>query len=87
MFGCQTRPRRGISTHRSYRGTAGYAREALDLAQERYRLGLGSIVELSQTLLSLTDAEVANASAKFEFLIERSVLEYESWRVHGRRVR
>jgi outer membrane protein len=53
------------------------AREALELAQERYRLGLGSMVELRQTLLSVTVAEIENASAKFEFLIQRSVLDYE----------
>jgi outer membrane protein len=58
------------------------AREALDLAHERYRLGLSSIVELNQTLLSVTDAEMANASAKFEFQIQRSVLDYHSGILH-----
>lgn len=52
------------------------ARESLDLAQERYRLGLSSIVELSQALLSVTVAEIENANAKFEYLIQRSALDY-----------
>ncbi|HEY8461951.1 MAG TPA: TolC family protein [Blastocatellia bacterium] len=54
------------------------ARESLDLAQERYRLGLSSIVELSQAMLSVTVAEIENANAKFEYLIQRSALDYQS---------
>jgi outer membrane protein len=54
----------------------GRAQESLDLAQERYRLGLSSIVELSQALLSVTVAEIENANAKFEYLIQRSTLDY-----------
>lgn len=56
------------------------AQESLDLAQERYRLGLSSIVELSQALLSVTVAEIENANAKFEYLIQRSALDYQSGR-------
>jgi outer membrane protein len=56
----------------------GRARESLDLAQERYRLGLSSIVELSQALLSVTVAEIESANAKFEYLIQRSALDYQS---------
>ncbi len=58
------------------------AREARDLAQERYRLGLGSIVELSQTLLNLAAAETEHATAKFEVLTQRSVLDYYSGQLH-----
>jgi outer membrane protein TolC len=58
----------------------GRARESLDLAQERYRLGLSSIVELSQALLSVTVAEIENANAKFEYLIQRSALDYHRGR-------
>jgi outer membrane protein len=54
------------------------AREALDLAQERYRMGLSSIVELSQALLGLTIAEIENTNARFEYLIQLSVLDYQS---------
>jgi outer membrane protein len=56
------------------------ARESLDLAQERYRLGLSSIVELSQAMLSVTVAEIESANAKFECLIQRSTLDYQSGR-------
>jgi len=52
-----------------------------DLARERYRLGLSSIVELSQALLSVTVAEIENANAKFEYLIQRSALNYQSGRL------
>jgi outer membrane protein len=54
------------------------AREALDLAQERYRLGLSSIVELSQAQLNVTVAEIENANAKYDYLIQRAVLDYQS---------
>jgi outer membrane protein len=57
------------------------AREALQLAQERYRLGLGSIVELRQTLLNVTVAEIENATARFNFLAEQSFLDYASGRL------
>lgn len=53
------------------------AREAYDLASERYRLGLSSIVELSQAQLNLTAAEIENANARFEFLTRLSVLDFE----------
>ncbi len=36
---------------------------ALDLAQTRYKLGLSSIVELSQAQLQQTQAEIGNAQA------------------------
>ena len=54
------------------------AREALDLAQERYRLGLSSIVELSQAQLNVTVAEIENANAKYDYLIQRAVLNFQS---------
>ncbi len=53
------------------------ARLSLDLAQSRYELGLGSIVELSQAQLSQTAAEVAGASARYEYQILRSALRYQ----------
>jgi outer membrane protein len=39
------------------------ANQALDLAQTRYKLGLSSIVELSQAQLQQTQAEIGNAEA------------------------
>ena len=43
------------------------AKLALDLAQSRYSLGLSSIVELSQAQLNLTSAQIASASAKYDY--------------------
>ena len=53
------------------------ARLALDLAQSRYELGLSSIVELSQAQLALTNAEIAGASARFEYLSRRADLSFQ----------
>jgi outer membrane protein TolC len=38
----------------------------LDLAQQRYDIGLGPIVEVSQAQLNKTRAEIEQASAKYE---------------------
>ena len=54
------------------------ATQALDLAQARYDLGLSSIVELSQTQLNLTAAQIANAGAKYEYGLQRMVLDYQA---------
>lgn len=53
------------------------SRLALDLAKTRYELGLSTIVELSQAELSLTRAEIAGASARFEYLGRRAELNYQ----------
>jgi outer membrane protein len=50
---------------------------ALDLAQARYKLGLSSIVELSQAQLNLTQAQIADSSAKYDFQIQSAVLSYQ----------
>lgn len=55
----------------------GQSRQALDLAQERYKLGLSSIVELSQAQLNLTQAEITEAGAKYDFQTQSIVLDYE----------
>ncbi|MBI3666914.1 MAG: TolC family protein [Acidobacteria bacterium] len=57
------------------------ASQALDLAQARYDLGLGSIVELSQAQLNKTAAEIANAGAKYEYQIQHAVLDYQTGRL------
>ncbi len=54
------------------------ARRALDLAQSRYDLGLGSIVELSQAQLNVTSAEIRSAGARYDYQLQRSVLEYQT---------
>jgi outer membrane protein len=55
---------------------------ALDLAQTRYRLGLSSIVELSQAQLQQTQAEIANAQAESGYRFALSTLHYQTgnWR-------
>jgi outer membrane protein len=52
------------------------ANEALRLAQARYDNALGSIVELNQAQLNQTSAEIAAASAKYDYLSARSSLSY-----------
>jgi len=51
---------------------------ALDLAQTRYKLGLSSIVELSQAQLQQTQAEIGNATAGYEYRLAQSVLRYQT---------
>ena len=53
------------------------AKLALDLAQRRYDLGLGSIVELSQAQLNVTGAEIAGSSAQFDYQAQRANLSYQ----------
>lgn len=54
------------------------AQLAADLAQSRYDLGLGSIVELSQAQLNVTSAQIANSSAEYDYQIERANLAYQT---------
>ncbi len=51
---------------------------ALDLAQTRYRLGLSSIVELSQAQLQQTQAQISNAQAAYDYRLALAVLQYET---------
>ena len=51
---------------------------ALDLAQTRYKLGLSSIVELSQAQLQQTQAEIADAQAESEYRLALSALLYQT---------
>jgi len=51
---------------------------ALDLAQGRYNLGLSSIVELSQAQLNLTQAEVENLGAKYDYQSSYALLRYST---------
>jgi len=50
---------------------------ALKLSQERYNLGLSSIVELSQAQLQQTQAQIEYAAAKYQYRIAQSVLRFE----------
>jgi outer membrane protein len=55
---------------------------AANLAQSRYNLGLSSIVELSQAQLNVTQAEIAQASAKYDYQTQMSSLNYEIGNLH-----
>jgi len=54
------------------------AAEAYDLAQARYKSGLSSIVELSEAQLNLTSAQIADAEARFNVLIQQANLNYQT---------
>ena len=53
---------------------------ALDLAQTRYKLGLASIVELSQAQLQQTNAQIGNTNARYDYLSTLSQLRYQEGR-------
>jgi len=48
----------------------------LKLAQSRYDLGLGSIVELGQAELQKTEADIADTDAQYQYRLTRLVLAY-----------
>jgi outer membrane protein len=49
----------------------------LTLAQDRYQLGLGSIVELSQAQLQQTDAAIGYVNAQYQYRLSLSTLNFE----------
>ena len=57
------------------------ASKALELAQARYKLGLSSIIELSQAQLNQTQAEIAQASARYDYQAELAALAFQSGQV------
>ena len=50
----------------------------LDLAQTRYKLGLSSIVELSQAELQQTQAQISSAQAGYDYRLALAVLRYQT---------
>jgi len=50
---------------------------AFDLAQTRYKLGLSSIVELSQAQLQQTSAQIQDTSARYQYRLALATLHYE----------
>jgi len=50
------------------------ARQALELADARYKLGLSSIVELEQAQLNETQASIDQASAKYDYAAKTASL-------------
>jgi len=51
--------------------------DALNLTQARYDLGKSSIVDLSEAQLFQTQAQIQNANAAYEYLIQLALLEYK----------
>lgn len=50
---------------------------SLSLAQSRYQLGLGSIVELSQAQLQQTDAAIGYVNSEYQYRLSLSTLNFE----------
>ena len=50
---------------------------AVDLSQTRYKLGLASIVELSQAELQQTEAQIQNAAAQYQYRLAQAVLRFQ----------
>jgi outer membrane protein len=50
---------------------------AVDLSQTRYKLGLASIVELSQAQLQQTEAQIQYAAAKYQYRIAQAILRFQ----------
>ena len=51
---------------------------ALNLAESRYKLGLGSIVELSQAQLQQTQAQISNVGAGYDYRLALAILKYQT---------
>jgi outer membrane protein len=53
------------------------ATEAFQLAQARYKLGIGSIVELNQAQSNVTQAEIGQAGARYDYQRQLAILNYQ----------
>ena len=56
------------------------AQEALQLSRQRYKLGLGSIVEVTQSEVALTSAQTRLAEAQYDYKIAEVTLAYAAGR-------
>ena len=54
-----------------------HASQAFELAQARYQVGSSSMVELSQAQLAFTSAQIANADARYDVLIQKAKLDFQ----------
>ena len=54
------------------------AKLAMDLSQNRYDLGLASIVELSQAQLNLTSAQIASTTARYDYQAQRIEVDFQT---------
>jgi outer membrane protein len=72
-----------LETHNAYerlsvtRQLREQANLALELAQSRYKLGLGTIVEFSQAELQKTDADIQDTDARYRYVVSQIVLAYQ----------
>ena len=55
---------------------------ALELAQQRYNLGLASIVEFSQAQLAQTEAQIADTDTRYQYRLSQLVLTYSTGSPH-----
>ena len=58
------------------------ARQSYDLAQARYKQGISSIVEFNQAELNLISAEISYADTRYEYLVQRSALNFQTGTLH-----
>ena len=54
------------------------ANQSLSLAQTRYKLGLSSIVELSQAQLQQTEADITNTNALYQYRLALATLSFQT---------
>jgi outer membrane protein len=57
------------------------ATQAFDLAQARYKLGLSSIIELSQAQLALTESQIDQIGAQYDYQSQTASLNYQLGRM------
>jgi outer membrane protein len=58
------------------------AKQSYDLAQARYANKLSSIVEFNQAQLNLLSAQIAYTDTQYEYLLQRSALNYQTGSLH-----
>ncbi len=58
------------------------AQKGENLADARYQAGTTSMVELGQAQLNLTAAQINEANARYEYLLRRSILDFQTGTLH-----
>ena len=58
------------------------AKQSFDLAEARYSNGISSIVEFNQAQLNLLSAQIAYANTQYEYLLQRSALDFQTGSLH-----
>jgi len=58
------------------------AKQSFDLAQARYSNGISSIVEFNQAQLNLLSAQISYADTQYEYLLQRSALNFQTGSLH-----